>query len=204
MSLQDTLLSALTQYGVVVIFVGVLVASFGVPLPVSFLLIAAGAFIEQGEMNYWSVVVASVAGAVIGDHLGYGLGRYGGRTLAMRISRKMKAESLLKRAEDTMKKWGDASVFLSRWLITALGPYINLTSGITGHFLPRFMIWDIFGEVLWVLAYVQIGRLFSDQVAEVTDAMGDLVWVVLGVLVLAILGYKLVQSQRAAAGKVKT
>ena len=121
MSLQDTLLSALTQYGVVVIFVGVLVASFGVPLPVSFLLIAAGAFIEQGEMNYWSVVVASVAGAVIGDHLGYGLGRYGGRTLAMRISRKMKAESLLKRAEDTMKKWGDASVFLSRWLITALG-----------------------------------------------------------------------------------
>ncbi len=197
MSLQDTLLSTLTTYGVIVIFVSVLVASIGVPLPVSFLLITAGAFIEQGEMNYLTVVIASIAGAVIGDHLGYSLGRFGGRTLATRISRRLKAEQLLVKAEATMGKWGDISVFLSRWLITALGPYINLTSGITRHFLPRFAVWDVLGEVVWVLLYVQLGRLFSDRVAEVTDAMGDLVWVVLGAGVLIFVGYKLVQSLRA-------
>jgi membrane-associated protein len=196
MSLQDTLLSTLTTYGVIVIFVSVLVASIGVPLPVSFLLITAGAFIEQGDMNYLTVVIASVAGAVIGDHVGYSLGRFGGRALVTRISRRMKTEQLLAKAESTMAKWGDVTVFLSRWLLTALGPYINLTSGLTRHSLPRFAMWDVLGEVLWVLAYVQLGRLFSDRVAEVTDAMGDLVWVVLGAGVVILLGYKLVQSLR--------
>jgi len=74
MSLQDTLLSALTSYGPVVLFVSVLIASIGVPLPVSFLLIAAGAFVEHGDMNYFAVIAASVVGAVIGDHIGYSIG----------------------------------------------------------------------------------------------------------------------------------
>ena len=67
MSLQDTLLSTLTSYGPIVLFVSVLIASIGVPLPVSFLLIAAGAFVEQGDMNYFAVIAASVVGAVIGE-----------------------------------------------------------------------------------------------------------------------------------------
>lgn len=196
MSLQDTLLSTLTSYGPVVLFVSVLIASIGVPLPVSFLLIAAGAFVEHGDMNYFAVIAASVVGAVIGDHIGYSIGLFGGRTLAERISRRFNAEALLSRAESTMHKWGDISVFLSRWLITALGPYINLTSGITHHKLPRFTLFDLLGELLWVLVYVQIGRLFSDRVAEVTDAMGDLIWVVLGVIALVFLGVRVVRSFR--------
>ena len=203
MNLQDTLLSTLTSYGVVVLFVAVLVASIGVPLPVSFLLIAAGAFVEQGEMDYFTVVAASVIGAVIGDHIGYSIGRFGGRSLANRISHKLKAEALMARAEATMNKWGDISVFLSRWLITALGPYINLTSGITHHMLRRFALCDLFGEVIWVIVYVQLGRLFSDRVAEVTDAMGDLVWVVLGTIAVAFLGYKALQMLRENGNEKK-
>lgn len=199
MNLQDTLLSTLTSYGPIVLFVSVLVASIGLPLPVSFLLIAAGAFVEQGDMNYIAVVVASVGGAVIGDHIGYSIGLFGGRSLAERISKRFKAEALLGRAESTMSKWGDISVFFSRWLITALGPYINLTSGITRHKLAHFTLFDLLGEILWVLAYVQLGRLFSDRVAEVTDAMGDLIWVVLGAIVLIFLGVKVVQSFRVKA-----
>jgi membrane protein DedA with SNARE-associated domain len=194
MNLQDTLLATLTSYGPIVLFVAVLVASIGVPLPVSFLLIAAGAFVEQGDMNYLAVVASSVGGAVIGDHIGYSIGLFGGRSLAERISRRFKAEALLGKAESTMHKWGDVSVFLSRWLITALGPYINLTSGITRHKLPHFTLFDLLGEILWVLAYVQLGRFFSDRVAEVTDAMGELVWVVLGAIALVFLGVKMVQA----------
>ena len=199
MNLQDTLLSTLTNSTIGPYDVSVLVASIGLPLPVSFLLIAAGAFVEQGDMNYIAVVVASVGGAVIGDHIGYSIGLFGGRSLAERISKRFKAEALLGRAESTMSKWGDISVFFSRWLITALGPYINLTSGITRHKLAHFTLFDLLGEILWVLAYVQLGRLFSDRVAEVTDAMGDLIWVVLGAIALIFLGVKVVQSFRVKA-----
>ena len=55
MNLQDTLLSTLTSYGPIVLFVSVLVASIGLPLPVSFLLIAAGAFVEQGALLHKGV-----------------------------------------------------------------------------------------------------------------------------------------------------
>jgi membrane protein DedA with SNARE-associated domain len=55
------------------------------------------------------------------------------------------------------------------------------------------------GEVLWVLIYVGIGRLFSSSIAEISDALGDFVWVLLGLIAVCILGYKVFQSMRKPA-----
>ena len=194
MDLQSILLNAVATYGLLAVFVSVLVSALGVPLPTSFLLIMVGSLVEQGEMNFWPVVAVAVIAAVIGDHIGYGIGWYGGRGPVMRICRKLKAEMLLARAEATSRKWGGASVFLSRWLLTAVGPYINLTSGISSYSLPRFMVWDVIGEVLWVLAYVMLGRFFNDRVAELSDALGDFTGVALGLAATVILIYLLVRN----------
>ncbi len=199
MDLQSTLLSAMADYGAIAIFVAILLASIGAPLPATFLLVAAGSFVAQGEMEFWSVMLAAIAGAVIGDHIGYGLGRLGGRTLVQRLSRRFKAESMVGKAESAMHKWGSVSIFLTRWLLTAVGPYINLTSGLTRVRLLSFTLWDILGETIWVVGYVYLGLLFSDQLATISDALGDLVWVAVGVAVIVVIGYKLVQSTRSSA-----
>jgi membrane protein DedA with SNARE-associated domain len=196
MNLQETLLSALATYGAIAIFVTILMASIGVPFPVSFLLIVAGSFVEAGDLQFWPVVIAGITGAIIGDHAGYSIGWFGGRKIASAISRRFKAEGLLEKAEATSRRWGGVSVFFSRWLITAIGPYINLTSGITRYALPRFSIWVVLGEVLWVILYVYIGRLFSDRVAEISDLLGDFTYVLLGLVALIILGYQLVKTLR--------
>lgn len=196
MSLQQFLLTALTNYGELAIFGAVLVASFGVPLPTSFLLILAGSFIEQGDLQLIPVVAVGTVAAVLGDHFGYGVGWFGGRVLAQRIATRLGATVLLQRAESTLLKWGSVSVFFSRWLLTALGPYINITSGITRYHLRRFSLWVVLGEAIWVLVYVELGRLFADRVSEFTDLLGEFTWVILGAVATCLLGWQVVKMLR--------
>lgn len=199
MDLQTILLDTMATYGSFAIFGAILLASIGAPLPASFLLVAAGSFVTQGEMELWSVLIAGATGAILGDHIGYGIGRIGGRAVVQRLSQRFHAELLITQAEKTMERWGGVGVFLSRWLLTAVGPYVNLTSGLMGYHLLHFSLWDILGELLWVALYVQIGRLFSDQLATISDALGDLTWVVVGVVAILFIGYKLLQSFRSSA-----
>jgi hypothetical protein len=72
-------------------------------------------------------------------------------------------------------------IFLSRWLVTPLGPWLNLTSGIAGYSWPRFLFWDVTGEVLWVVIYVNLGKIFSDRVSALAELLGNLTWVIVGV-----------------------
>jgi len=194
MDLQAVLLDAMATYGAFAIFTAILLASIGLPLPTSFLLVAAGSFITQGEIDFWPVMIAGMTGAVLGDHIGYGIGRIGGQPLVRRISQRFNGEALIIQAEKTMHTWGGIGIFFSRWLLTAAGPYVNLTSGFTRYPLLHFSIWDILGEIVWVTLYVQVGRLFSDQLATISDTLGDLTWVLLGVVVVGLIGYKLIQS----------
>lgn len=197
MDIQAILLSAMADYGAIAVFIAILFASMGLPLPSTFLLVAAGSFISQGEMDYWSVLVAGIAGAILGDHIGYGMGRWGGRSFVQRVGQRFNAAGLIVQAEATMDKWGGPGVFLTRWLLTAVGPYVNITCGIARYNPLWFSIWDIIGEILWVVLYLQLGGFFSDQLAILSDTLGDLVWVMLGLAVIVVLVYKLMQSHRA-------
>jgi membrane protein DedA with SNARE-associated domain len=162
------------------------------------LLIVAGSFCDQGEMNLWWVIGLASGEAIAGDQIGYGLGRWGGTKLALRVAGKFSSgEDKLRKAEAFCRKWGGAGVFFSRWLITPLGPWINITSGITGYSWYRFLFWDALGEVLWVVLYVGLGKIFSDRVQALNEALGNLTWVILGLLAAAILGWKLLKYLRA-------
>jgi membrane protein DedA with SNARE-associated domain len=183
MDLQTTLITALTTYGAAAVFGSVLLASIGLPLPVSFLLIAAGSFVAAGDLSFWPVVGAGIAGAVIGDHIGYAIGRWGGRSVADRVSARLGAQSAMARAEAASNKYGAVSVFFSRWLVTAIGPYLNLISGMSRGRLLVFSPAVLLGETIWVLAYVYLGQVFSDRVSEISAALGDAVWLVLALIV---------------------
>jgi membrane-associated protein len=182
------LIGLLTSYGLPALFLILAITSAGAPFPDSLLLIAVGSFIAQGDLNYWPVIAVATAGAVAGDNLGYAIGRWGGRPLATKLG----GGNRIGKAEDFSRKWGGPGIFLSRWLVGPLGPWINLTSGLTAYSWPRFLALDVAGELLWVLIYVSLGREFSDKVQAVADLLGDLTWVVLGLAVAAFLGWKLI------------
>lgn len=193
MSITDQLLGALAQYGLPVLFGVIVIAAAGIPLPISMMLVAAGSFVELGEMKLWQVIVVASGGAVLGDQIGYALGRWGGQRVAARIERTKNGTAQIAQAKAFAKRWGAAGIFFSRWLITPLGPWLNLTSGMTGYPWTRFFIWDVLGEVLWVVLYVMLGKLFSDRVQALVEVLGNLAWVIVGLIAAVILGWKLLR-----------
>jgi membrane-associated protein len=196
MNLTDQLLAALSQYGLPVFFAVITIAAAGIPLPVTLMLVAAGSFVELGEMKLWQVIVVGSAGAVLGDQIGYALGRWGGRHVVMRLRRRKNGEARIKEADAFVRRWGGAGIFFSRWLVTPLGPWVNLTSGMADYPWGRFFFWDVVGEVLWVVLYVMLGKLFSDRVQALVEILGNLAWVIVGVIAAVILGWQLLQYLR--------
>jgi membrane protein DedA with SNARE-associated domain len=194
--MTDQLLAALSVYGLPVLFAVILIASIGLPFPVSLLLVAAGSFVEQGEMELISVIAVATAAAVMGDNLAYLLARWGGAPFILRISRGVGGEAKVKKAEGFSKRWGGTGIFFSRWLVTALGPWINVTSGIARYPWRRFLVWDVFGELLWVVVYVGLGYTFSDRVQTIAELLGNLAWAIVGLVAASILGWKLLQYFR--------
>jgi membrane-associated protein len=199
--MSDYLLATLGVYGVPVLFVALLVGSAGVPLPASLLLVGAGSFVEQGELDLWPVLALSAAGAVLGDNVGYALGRWGGRRLTRRLGRLVGGEKKIEEAEAWLKRREGVGVFLSRWLLTPLGPVVNLTAGATEYPWPRFLLYDVLGEALWVVLYVLLGKVFSDRVQALSDLLGDLTWAVLGLVAATVLGVLLFKYLREPAEK---
>lgn len=194
--MSDYLLSTLGVYGLPVLFLILIIGCIGVPMPASLLLLAAGSFVEQGEMSLWPTLALAAGGAIIGDNIGYALGRWGGRRVSKRLGTLFGGAERLESAERWLSRWGGAGIFLSRWLFTPLGPVINITSGLTDYSWPRFLFYDLIGEVLWVVLYVMLGRLFSDSVQAMSEVVGDLTWAIIGLLFVVVLGWKLVQYLR--------
>jgi membrane-associated protein len=197
----DQLLGLLSLYGVPALFSILAVASVGLPFPISLVLVAAGSFVEQGEMKLWQVLTFGAAGAVLGDQIGYWVGRKGGRELVEWITDRIGGAASVKRAEAVNRRWGWAAVFFTRWLATPLGPWINLSSGVSRYSWRRFLIWDALGEILWVVIYVSLGRLFSDRVQELSQLLGNMAWVVIGITASVFLGWKTVSYLRRPALK---
>jgi membrane protein DedA with SNARE-associated domain len=196
MTITDQVLAALLVYGLPVLFGVIMVCSAGAPFPVSLVLVAAGSFVQQGEMKLWSVILVGSLAAILGDHIGYVVARWGGRNLIARLGRTLGVEEKIDQAEAFTNRWSGAGVFLSRWLVTALGPWVNVTSGIAHYPWRRFLLWDALGEVLWVILYVTLGYIFSDRVQDLAEILGNLAWVIAGLIVATVLGWKLVQYLR--------
>jgi membrane-associated protein len=198
-TLNGYLLLGLAQYGLPVLFVVVLVAAVGLPLPATLLLLAAGAFVAQGELNLWCVVGLATCAAVAGDHVGYSIGRWGSQRLIERLSRWGGGIERVQQAEHAARRWGGIGIFLSRWLMTPLGPVINVTSGIARYPWPAFFCFDVAGEALWVGLYVTLGRLFSNQVQTLSETLGNFTWMIVGILAMLILLSLLIRQYRAPA-----
>lgn len=196
--MNEQILAALARYGEPALFIVAAVASVGIPLPIMLLFIVSGSLVAQGTLHFPAVVSVAAVGSVIGDQIGYTIGRWGGRALVRRLTRLMGGAQRLGEVQAKAHRWGGPGVFFSRWLITPLGPWINLASGLADYSWLRFTVWDVLGETLDAAIYIGIGIVFSDRVQEVESILGDFIWALVAVLAAAIIGWKLLARRRRA------
>ena len=191
--LRDLLLTGILNHGALALGTVLFLAALGVPLPAAVLLMAAGAFVQQGVLAPESVLVAASIGAVSGDGSSYLLGRFGASLLPPR----MQASDPWKRASRLFERWGTWGVFLTRFLLTPVALPVNLLAGSTRFPWQRFMSAVVAGELLWVALFGGAGYLFADQWEALSSIAGDAAAIALGV-VLATWG--LIRLRRARDG----
>ncbi|HUB79936.1 MAG TPA: DedA family protein [Bryobacteraceae bacterium] len=189
--MTEQLLSMVTQYGPPALFAIVGIAAIGVPLPVTLLLIVVGSMVSQGAMDIWLALAMASVGSILGDQAGYAIGRFGGTAAVEKLSRVFGKKAGLEETQAKVRAWGGPGIFLTRWLLSPLGPWINLASGTAGYPWHRFLFWDVLGECTGALVYISLGRIFSDRVLALDSVLGDTTWAIGALMLASILGWQL-------------
>jgi membrane-associated protein len=119
------LITWMQQYGYPALWLTIFVAAIGVPLPISFMLLAAGAFAALGDFNVFLLGAIAVTASTGGDQIGYLLGRFVGTRLLAWLGRPRRfnliSQQSLERAHVYFTKRGGLAIFLSRSVVSALG-----------------------------------------------------------------------------------
>lgn len=190
------LLEFFTVYGLSAVVVILAMGQFGVPLPTSILLMTVGALLVEGDISATEAFFWSLGGAVAGDQLGFAVGRFGGQGVRNYVANKPRLEAQLAKAEAYSAQWGAMGVFLTRWLISPLGPMVNVVSGLARMRWLTFLAWDIAGETIWVGGYLALGYLFSSSISAIADLISNAAWLLAAAAVTLFLGWRLIKAAR--------
>ncbi len=182
-----------THHGLPLLFLVVLLESFGIPLPGETALIAFGVLASEGHYSIISVIVLASAAAIIGDNLGYWLiGRIGGRALFRRWKwLNAYAERVLPRAERIMQRHGGNTVFLGRF-ISVLRYTVAWIAGLAHMDWWKFLFWNAAGGIAWATSVGLIAYYAGRAAADAIQRYG--IFAAVGVVV-ALVGVWLVVRQ---------
>ena len=176
------------DYGLLFLFGIVCLESAGAWLPGETALIAAAIYASNGHLSIIGVIAVAAAGAIIGDNIGYWLGREGGRRLLYRYSLLARfADRVLPPAERFFERHGGKAVFFARFFggVRVTGAWM---AGITRMSWWKFLFWNAAGGIVWAVGVGVIafygGHAASDVIEEygLYGGIGGVVIVVLGLV----------------------
>jgi membrane protein DedA with SNARE-associated domain len=158
--------------------------SMGVPSPGETALVAAAVLASQGHLKIWLVIVIATASAILGDNLGYLLGRKLGReVLVSRGPFHEQRGRLIEIGDRYFKRHGAKTVFIGRWIAWIRFATAWL-AGINHMPLRIFFPWNAFGAITWAVTYGLLGYYGGQAVVNVAESIGIVAAIVLAVVIL--------------------
>jgi membrane protein DedA with SNARE-associated domain len=180
--MSDYLLTQIINYGAPLFAVFLFLGALGIPIGASALVIAAGAFSQQGILDWSVTAILGLTGAVAGDAVSFGIGFYAKHWLDHRFGR----SPAWRNAQKSFDSRAGLAIYLTRFLITALALPTNLIAGGSGIKFRRFIAYDSLGELTWILLYGGLGYLFGSQWELVSDFISNFGGLILGILILGV------------------
>jgi len=178
-----------------------LLEDFGVPVPGETMLIAAAVYAGAGRLNVVAVGVIGFIAAVVGDNIGFAIGHFGGRALALRFGRYVfLAAERLERAESFFARHGGKIIVVARF-IEGLRQANGIVAGITGMHWRRFLAFNALGAALWVGTWVSVGYLAGAHITAIYDQVTRYslyALIALAVLAAALIARHLLRRRRAS------
>ena len=163
----NSLAGPLGHYGLWAIALLVLVEDFGIPVPGETVLIAGAIYAGSGRLNVVAVGLVGFAAAVVGDNIGYAIGRFGGRALVERWGRYVFiTPERLDKAEAFFNKHGGKIITIARF-IEGLRQANGLIAGITEMHWLKFVAYNALGAALWVGTWVSVGYFAGQHIGTI-------------------------------------
>ena len=194
------ILSQIEHYGYLIVFLGVLLESAGVPIPGETILIASGALAQQGPLALGDVMLFGILGAVLGDQIGYWVGREEGRPFVLHWGHYIRiTPERLGRAEQFFARHGGKAVFLARF-VAGLRVFGALVAGISQMRWRTFVFYNALGGAVWATIAALVGYLLGGSLDLVERWVGRasiLLGILLALALVFYLSYRWVASHQA-------
>jgi membrane-associated protein len=157
-------------YGLLFLLVGV--ESAGVPVPGETALLAAAVLAAQGRLSIVLVIVTAAVAAIVGDNVGYLIGRSGGRWLLARPGRFQRGRArVLEEGEAFFARNGGRAVFLGRW-VTGARVVVAWLAGAERMPWPRFALWNALGGITWAASIGLLAYWIGSTSSSILGALG--------------------------------
>ena len=151
-------------------------------LPGDSLLVTAGVFAAAGHLNIWVLNAVLIAAAIVGDSVGYWIGRRAGSALFRRPKSLLFNPGHLRRAHDFYEKHGGKTIILARFM-PIVRTFAPVVAGMGRMEYRRFLFFNVFGGLLWVVSMTLIGYFLG----QIPGVRGHIEIVILIVVFLSIL-----------------
>ncbi len=176
----------LAHYGYGLIGLVVMLESMGAPLPGESLLIGTAIYCATThKLDIWLVIPVAIAGAVMGDNLGYLIGRsLGFRALARWGRHVGLTEERLTLGRYLFRRHGGKVVFFGRF-IAILRTFAALLAGANRMPWPGFLVWNALGGVCWAGGYTLAAYLLGSQVEKISGPIGIVFGIVATIVIVS-------------------
>jgi membrane-associated protein len=183
--------------GYAAVFALVAVETMGIPVPAETALVAAALLAHNGQMSLVTLILVAAAGAIIGDNIGFAIGRrYGRRLFLVSGPFEHHRKRVLEVGEPFFAKHGPKAVFLGRW-VAGLRIASAWLAGMNKMPWPTFLFWNALGGICWSISICVAIYLLGEAADK---AIGYIGGGALALVVIALAGFFLYRRrQRTAA-----
>ena len=168
-----TVTAVIAGYGTLAVFLVVMLESAGVPMPGETVLVSAAVYASTRRgLDIRLVVAAAAVAAVLGDNIGFWVGRTFGRHVVERIGPRIGLDARKQRlGQYLFKRYGGPIVFFGRF-VALLRTYAALLAGINRLPPLTFLFWNAAGGVVWALVFGLGGYLLGQGIERVAGPAG--------------------------------
>jgi membrane protein DedA with SNARE-associated domain len=161
----ETIQEIAHQYGYWTVFLGIMLENAGIPLPGETITLVGGFLAGSGELNYWFVLGCAIAGAVLGDNVGYWIGKKGGWPLLIVLGRVFRiTEPQLLEVKDQFSQNAARAVFLGRF-IALLRIFAGPMAGIAQMPYLQFLLCNTAGATIWASVMVSLSFFVGEIIS---------------------------------------
>jgi len=158
--------------GYPLLFVLVMSESSGVPVPGETALITAGVLASEGKLQIEFVIALAAAGAIIGDNIGYLIGRKGGRWILERPGAfHRQRQEVLRVGEPFFEQHGPKAVFFGRFVL-GLRVWASWLAGATHMRWRSFLLWNALGGITWACVIGLIAYVLGHSAGNLIETFG--------------------------------